>query len=252
MMRSLVPSYSVGQEAISDEASIIRPAKPARPAAGQHAGAGQRQAPPSRRHHRLRRQWAFLRRTGPDIGPIPTIALKQVQVLRDGAAAQYGSDAIAGVIDYELKDSTANSSVEAKFGEFYKGDGTSYSVAGNLGLPLGDCRLRELQRRVRPVGSHLALHAARRRAGTDRHRLRALRGQRARARHGVGTAGGEEVDQVLRQPSATASAMRWSCMASATTPPRKPTAASSIATRPTVAASIPMTVAPRCWWLMPR
>jgi iron complex outermembrane recepter protein len=137
IMRSLVPSYSVNQEAISDEASIIRPAN-------------LRGLPPDntlvlvngKRRHRggiigFGASGLSSGAQGPDIGPIPTIALKQVQVLRDGAAAQYGSDAIAGVIDYELKDSASGSSLEAKFGEFYEGDGTSYQVAANVGLPLG-------------------------------------------------------------------------------------------------------------------
>lgn len=137
MMRSLVPSYSVNQEAISDEASIIRPAN-------------LRGLPPDntlvlvngKRRHRggiigFGASGLSSGAQGPDIGPIPTIALEQVQVLRDGASAQYGSDAIAGVIDYELKDSAGDASIEAKFGEFFEGDGTSYSVAGNIGLPLG-------------------------------------------------------------------------------------------------------------------
>ncbi len=41
---------------------------------------------------------------GPDVGSIPTIALKSVEVLRDGAAAQCGSNAIAGVLNFSLKD----------------------------------------------------------------------------------------------------------------------------------------------------
>ena len=43
---------------------------------------------------------------GVDIGMIPSIALSNIQVLRDGAAAQYGSDAIAGVMDFKLKDAS--------------------------------------------------------------------------------------------------------------------------------------------------
>ena len=53
---------------------------------------------------------------GPDIFTIPAIALKRVEVLRDGAAAQYGSDAIAGVINFELKDDAEGGSVEARWG----------------------------------------------------------------------------------------------------------------------------------------
>ncbi|MGI9323331.1 MAG: TonB-dependent receptor plug domain-containing protein, partial [Pseudomonadales bacterium] len=75
---------------------------------------------------------------GPDISTIPTIALKQVEVLRDGAAAQYGSDAIAGVINFELKDYAEGGSIEARLGQYFEGDGDSYDLAANWGLPLGN------------------------------------------------------------------------------------------------------------------
>ena len=74
---------------------------------------------------------------GPDISTIPAIALRQVEVLRDGASAQYGSDAIAGVINFLLKDDAAGGSVEVSTGTYRAGDGDAYNVAGNVGLPLG-------------------------------------------------------------------------------------------------------------------
>ena len=49
---------------------------------------------------------------GPDISAILAIALRQVEVLRDGAAAQYGSDAIAGVLNFQLRDARGGGSVE--------------------------------------------------------------------------------------------------------------------------------------------
>ena len=55
---------------------------------------------------------------GPDVSVIPGIALKQVGVLRDGAAAQYGSDAIAGVINFELDDSSEGGSIDTDDLEF--------------------------------------------------------------------------------------------------------------------------------------
>ncbi len=75
---------------------------------------------------------------GPDISAIPAIALKQIQVLRDGAAAQYGSDAIAGVINFILDDSAEGGRVEAKYADTYDGDGTRYLVGGTYGMPLGN------------------------------------------------------------------------------------------------------------------
>lgn len=74
---------------------------------------------------------------GPDVGMIPSIALKRVEVLRDGAAAQYGSDAIAGVINFVTNDSNEGGQVIAQYGQFYEGE-QSYKIAANVGLPLGD------------------------------------------------------------------------------------------------------------------
>lgn len=73
---------------------------------------------------------------GVDIGMIPSIALKSVEVLRDGAAAQYGSDAIAGVMNFQLKDATEGGSVVAQYGQFYEGE-QSWIVGVNAGFALG-------------------------------------------------------------------------------------------------------------------
>jgi iron complex outermembrane receptor protein len=72
-----------------------------------------------------------------DMGMIPSIALKNVEVLRDGAAAQYGSDAIAGVINFILDDASQGGSVEVQYGQYYEGEST-IKVAANIGLPLSD------------------------------------------------------------------------------------------------------------------
>ena len=61
----------------------------------------------------------------------------QPEVLRDGAAAQYGSDAIAGVLNFLLKDDRSGGSVEVRGGTHGAGDGRQYAVAANAGLPLG-------------------------------------------------------------------------------------------------------------------
>ncbi len=74
---------------------------------------------------------------GPDISAIPSIALRQVEVLRDGAAAQYGSDAIAGVMNFQLKDAPSGGTLAFNTGTFRSGDGEAFNVAGNVGLPLG-------------------------------------------------------------------------------------------------------------------
>lgn len=74
---------------------------------------------------------------GVDVGMIPSIALKSVEVLRDGAAAQYGSDAIAGVMNFQLKDDDEGGSVMAQYGQFYEGE-SSWIIAANAGFALGE------------------------------------------------------------------------------------------------------------------
>jgi len=138
LIRNIVPSYNVNAQPISDAATIVRPAN-LRGLAPDHTlvlinG--------KRRHRAAVIYWlgngVADGAQGADISAIPSIALKQVEVLRDGAAAQYGSDAIAGVMNFILKDSAEGISLEAKVGEYSEGDGQAYSIAGNIGLPLGD------------------------------------------------------------------------------------------------------------------
>jgi len=74
---------------------------------------------------------------GTDLNSIPLSALKSVEVLRDGAAAQYGSDAIAGVINLQLKD-TVGSSAYVQWGSTFEGDGDTLSLGANTGFELGD------------------------------------------------------------------------------------------------------------------
>ncbi|GAB4516542.1 MAG: TonB-dependent receptor [Amphiplicatus sp.] len=73
-----------------------------------------------------------------DFGLIPSIAIKRLEVLRDGASAQYGSDAIAGVINIILRDNAEGLDLTAQYGQYYEGDGENFRLAGNLGLPLGE------------------------------------------------------------------------------------------------------------------
>jgi len=73
-----------------------------------------------------------------DFGIIPSAAVGRLEVLRDGASAQYGSDAIAGVINIILDDSDEGFSVTAQYGQRYQGDGENFRISGNIGLPLTD------------------------------------------------------------------------------------------------------------------
>ena len=72
-----------------------------------------------------------------DVGMIPGIAVKSVEVLRDGAAAQYGSDAIAGVINFVMKDASEGGQVQVQFGEHFDGE-QGLKVSANAGFAAGD------------------------------------------------------------------------------------------------------------------
>ena len=74
---------------------------------------------------------------GADVGMIPGIAVKSVEVLRDGASSQYGSDAIAGVINFVMKDASEGGSVQVTYGEHFEGE-QSMKFAANAGFALGD------------------------------------------------------------------------------------------------------------------
>ena len=136
-LRTLIPSFNVATHPISDAATLVRPAT-LRNLAHDHTLV---LVNGKRRHRSSVVAW-FAGVTdgaqGPDISTIPSIALRQVEVLRDGASAQYGSDAIAGVLNFLLKDDRAGGSLEVNTGAYRAGDGDASSYAGNAGLPLGD------------------------------------------------------------------------------------------------------------------
>ncbi|MBX9782063.1 MAG: TonB-dependent receptor [Chitinophagaceae bacterium] len=75
--------------------------------------------------------------TGADLAAIPVDAIKRVEILRDGASAQYGSDAIAGVMNIILKDKYQYSSLTLNSGVTSKGDGATYGLAFNSGSNFG-------------------------------------------------------------------------------------------------------------------
>ncbi|XOV78665.1 MAG: TonB-dependent receptor plug domain-containing protein [Aestuariibacter sp.] len=135
MMQNAVPSFNVNDQPINDASTLVRPAN-LRGLASDHTLV----LVNGKRRHRSA-VITFLGgglsdgAQGPDISTIPSIALKQIEVLRDGAAAQYGSDAIAGVINFQLKDNSEGGSVEFQTGSYYEGDGDATQVSANIGLP---------------------------------------------------------------------------------------------------------------------
>ena len=78
--------------------------------------------------------------TAADISAIPTDAIKRVEILRDGASAQYGSDAIAGVINIILKDNAEDGSVTVRSGITSEGDGEMLGISVNNGTAIGDAK----------------------------------------------------------------------------------------------------------------
>ena len=161
-LRTVIPSFNINTQPISDAATVVRPAN-LRNLAPDHTlllvnG--------KRRHRAAVITWLGNGiadgSQGPDLSVIPSIAIRQVEVLRDGAAAQYGSDAIAGVMNIQLKDDASGGSFVVQTGAFRDvnygdtstcgsgiigdikhscngigGHGRSLSIAGNVGLPLG-------------------------------------------------------------------------------------------------------------------
>ena len=137
-LRTVVPSFAVNTQPISDASTVVRPAM-LRNLAPDHTLV---LVNGKRRHRSSIIDWhggngVAYGSQGPDISAIPAIALRQVEVLRDGAAAQYGSDAIAGVMNFQLKDANSGGTLEFDTGTFQEGDGEAFNVAGNVGLPLG-------------------------------------------------------------------------------------------------------------------
>ena len=74
---------------------------------------------------------------GVDINAIPGASIKRIEVLRDGAAAQYGSDAIAGVINIVLDDDPEEGNVSVSYGGYSEGDGESTNLDISKGFGLG-------------------------------------------------------------------------------------------------------------------
>ena len=80
---------------------------------------------------------------GPDLSQIPTSAIKRIEVLRDGASAQYGSDAIAGVINIILDDSIG-SEFTLGVSEYAEGDGSGRRFGARTGVGLGQAGVLSL------------------------------------------------------------------------------------------------------------
>ncbi|QJR81638.1 TonB-dependent receptor [Alteromonas pelagimontana] len=134
VMKTLVPSYTLGRQPIADGAAFIRPAS----LRGLPTDKTLVLVNSKRRHRSALVEVGGSGTQGPDLAMIPTAAIGSVEVLRDGAAAQYGSDAIAGVINFQLKNNTEGGMFTAEWGQYYEGDGDGLTISGNKGFSLGE------------------------------------------------------------------------------------------------------------------
>lgn len=133
VLQALVPSFQNPRSPIADGATFIRQFN-------------LRGLPPQytltlvngKRRHRSALLQPGSGDQGPDVATIPTVAIGSIEVLRDGASSQYGSDAIAGVINFNLRENTEGFTLTYDTGEQYEGDGFQSTVQTNLGFALGD------------------------------------------------------------------------------------------------------------------
>lgn len=131
VIQRLVPSFNVSREPISDGASFMRPPF----VRGLDSDKVLVLLNNKRRHKGALVRLGGSGTHGADIASIPVSALKSVEVLYDGASALYGSDAIAGVINFNLKDTRDSFSFTASVGEYTQGGG-DVRFTSNVGLTL--------------------------------------------------------------------------------------------------------------------
>ena len=137
LLQMLEPSFNFSRTTISDGTDILRPAT--------LRALGPDQVlvliNGKRRHQQALvnvQQTVARGSAGTDINAIPVTAIERIEVLRDGASAQYGSDAIAGVINIVLKRQTKETQLFFEAGETRKGDGEVLHGGLNTGFELGD------------------------------------------------------------------------------------------------------------------
>ena len=140
-VKNLVPSFYVGQNSISDASTFVRS-----PSLRGLPGDEVLVMINGKRYNRSALVQVYsgsdtglgFGSQGSDLSAIPSIAIKSLEVLREGATAQYGSDAIGGVLNYGLKEKSGLE-VVGRYGQYYQnGDGKSYQIAADLGVGIGD------------------------------------------------------------------------------------------------------------------
>jgi iron complex outermembrane receptor protein len=136
MLQYAAPSFNFSTSTISDGSDIVRPAtlRGMQPDQTLVLVNGKRRHTTALMHV----NGSIGRGTaGVDLNAIPASSIARIEVLRDGAAAQYGSDAIAGVINVVLKDQTETIDPFIQWGSTYEGDGDQLIASVNAGFPIG-------------------------------------------------------------------------------------------------------------------
>jgi iron complex outermembrane recepter protein len=143
-LSNIVPSFIVGQNSISDASSFVRA-----PSLRGLPGDQMLVMLNGKRFNRSALVQVFqggetalaFGSQGPDLASIPSIAISSLEILRDGAVAQYGSDAIAGVLNYHFRENDSGVDLTGRWGSYYtddySNDGDDWQLGANWGLPLG-------------------------------------------------------------------------------------------------------------------
>ncbi|MDN3640487.1 TonB-dependent receptor [Simiduia curdlanivorans] len=134
-LQSQAPSFNFSRTMVSDGADLVRPAT----MRGMNPDQLLVMINGKRRHHQAQiniQQVVGRGSSGVDMNAIPTVMLERVEVLRDGASALYGSDAIAGVLNLVLKSGQQDPELNVQYGQTHEGDGQSLisSLAGGFDL----------------------------------------------------------------------------------------------------------------------
>ncbi len=138
-VKNIIPSFFVGQNTISDASSFVRS-----PSLRGLPGDEVLVMLNGKRYNRSALVQVYsggdtglsYGAQSSDLSAIPAIAISNLQVLRDGATAQYGSDAIAGVLNFGLR-KDAGLELQGRYGKYYAGDGDSRQIAGDVGATFG-------------------------------------------------------------------------------------------------------------------
>lgn len=143
-LASIVPSFIIGQNSLSDASSFVRS-----PSLRGLPGDEILVLLNGKRFNRSSLVQVYtggetelsFGSQGSDLASIPSIAVRSLEILRDGASAQYGSDAIAGVLNYHFREDTGGLELTARTGKYFShpwpSDGADTQIAANGGIALG-------------------------------------------------------------------------------------------------------------------